>query len=144
MKQLKMKHSIAAAQRNHLARTAARRQKQRQTRYFSRAVGPPSDRSKIKAKTQAAYRDQVELDKLNGLENGYLCRTVYKKACAKARPEVKRQKRKQAVRAAGNYRGKRRIAERGPRKSLLLRAERRASGETRSQADRRRKMAMEA
>ncbi len=41
-------------------------------------------------------------------------------------------------RPADSYRGAARNAERGPRRSLALRAVRRARGETRSQADRRR------
>ncbi len=47
-------------------------------------------------------------------------------------------------RPADSYRGAARNAERGPRRSLALKAERVALGETRAQADRRRWQAAQA
>jgi len=97
-----------------------------------------SQRSERKKLLYQSYLDQVELDKVNGLENGKVCREHYKKLCAKERKPEKRQKRRGPPREADTYRGKRYNDERGPRRSLILKAERLSSGETRSQADRRR------
>lgn len=133
-----MKHRhIGAAQRNHIAKTVARRRKHRVASILGRQPAK-SPRMLARAAAHETYADRVALDKLQGLETGKICREHYKKLCAKERKPEKRQKRRGPPREADTYRGKRYNDERGPRRSLILKAERLSSGETRSQADRRR------
>lgn len=99
-----------------------------------------STRSEAKKARHERYLDQVALDKLQGLETGKICRLHYAKLCARERKPEPKAKRKGKPRAAETYRAAKRIAERGPRRSLILKAERLASGETRSEMDRRREL----
>lgn len=98
-------------------------------------------RSRAKSVARTEYLEQIELDKLNGLENGKVCRESYRRLCQKpnlAANASRRSKRYKPMRTADTYRGAARNAERGPRNSLVLKALRKASGETRTDMDRRR------
>ena len=133
-----MRH-IGAAQRKHLAKSVERRRKHAKSNLLMRTPTTSSPRSVAKAAAHETYIDQVALDKLQGLESGKICHNAYRRP-GKWKPET-RQKRKNRPRAADTYRGKRTNDERGPRQSLILKAERLRNGETRSEADRRRQQA---
>ena len=103
-----------------------------------------SPRMEAKKAAHQAYLDQIELDRLNGLETGRICLRTYREAQRKVRPRIAKSRRKGSARAADTYRGVRRNAERGSRRSLLLKAERLTRGITRSELDRRREEARRA
>ena len=134
---------IGSTQRKHLATAVARRRRVAD-RFVIERSPQPSERAKAKAAAAATYLSQVELDKLNGLENGAVCRAHYRKLMAKAKPAAPQQTRKKLPREADTYRGVRGNSERGPQRSLILKAERIANAETRAQADRRRALAASA
>ena len=99
-------------------------------------LGDYGNRSMLKRRLREAMLDQIANDKLMGLEDGKICRAYYKKLKKRDRPPVRKSKDK--PREAATYRGARRNDSRGSRRSLALKAQRLASGETRSQADHRR------
>ena len=96
-----------------------------------------SDRSRAKAAARETAMDRVTLDKERGLEIGRIACKAYRDA--PRRPKGAPQRRQHSdARAADTYRGARRRVERGTRMGLVFKAERRTTGETRQQADRRR------
>ena len=99
-----------------------------------------SDRSRAKAAARETAMDQVPLDKERGLEIGRVARKTYREAPRRAK-EARQRPRSRGAREADTYRGARRKAERGTRMALVFRAERQRTGETRQQADRRRREA---
>ena len=89
MRKLKQRH-IGSVQRSHLAVTVKRRRKQRVLTAQGRLSMMPSPRAAMNARLRKAYLDQVELDKLRGLENGETCRAFYKEQRRKAREKEMR------------------------------------------------------
>lgn len=92
-----------------------------------------------------AYLDQVALDKLNGLEEGKICRKVYREKQHKtaARWEIekareaeeaaKRAQRGSVARSKDTYRSVRRKVARGVSRARLAKAERIMLGQTRAE-----------
>lgn len=112
-------------------KTAQRRERNRLKAYAARMASEYSaDGMQKKRAAYQRYLDQIELDKLNGLESSEVRRAYYAKLPRRPRPASQRSRKTR--RTADTYRAQRRIAERGPKKSLLLRAERKRTGLTRS------------
>lgn len=105
--------------------------------------GRCSPRMAEKRARHERYLLQVETDKEQGLEYGRIARAEYRRACAeaarrallKAELDAKRPKHKSQRRPWDIYRAARAMLARGPRKALLLKARRKALGQSRSEAD---------
>lgn len=127
-----------------LRKNAARREANRQVAYVQRVVSkPPSDRSIAKESAWKSALDQVELDKLEGLESGRIARRALKERMARidqrrasgSAPTKKRRRHKiwgLEPRPADSYRGRRyNLQDKRDRVSRLAKKLLRASGKMR-------------
>lgn len=120
-------NSSLQTQRNHLARTAARRERLRKRWAIERLPTASPERAKLRE----TLRDLYEL----GLENTPSKAGFPEKPKGRAKKAGSR--RRKPERTDATYRGARVNSHRSTR-AQVLKAERIANGETRSQADRRR------
>ncbi len=77
MRQRPNRH-IGSVRDHHLARTAARRRKQRQNTVLARISTVPSQRSTAKVRSRKAYLEQVATDKREGRESRKVCMDLYR------------------------------------------------------------------
>jgi hypothetical protein len=120
---------------------AARRERHRLAAHAERMAllhgAGRSDRSRFKERERETAEFQVTLDKERGLEWGRIARDAYR--ATRRPPDPPEAKHRCEPRSADTYRWARKKLARGPRRALALKAERHRTGETRAEADRRRR-----